>query len=170
MKKLAFAAVAGAALLMAGPAMAQDSGFYIGAGVGQFGLDIEDFSDEDTAFKGLVGYDFNRYFAAELEYFDGGTVEDFGISLDVSGFNLSLKAAWPFTDQFSVYGKVGMVAWEVDAKGLVEGSDDGNDFSWGVGAGYAFTPNFAVRVEYQGFEIEDTDTADLISAAVVWKF
>jgi len=30
--------------------------------------------------------------------------------------------------------------------------------------------NFGGRIEYQGFEIEDTDTVDLISASVVYKF
>lgn len=40
----------------------------------------------------------------------------------------------------------------------------------GVGAGYSFTDHFGVQVEYQGFEIEDTDTVDMISLGGVWKF
>jgi opacity protein-like surface antigen len=52
----------------------------------------------------------------------------------------------------------------------VSGSDDGEDVSWGVGLGFDFADNLGVTVEYQAFEIEDTDTVDLISAALVWKF
>jgi opacity protein-like surface antigen len=61
--------------------------------------------------------------------------------------------------------------WEADVSSFeVSGTDDGEDVSWGVGLGFDFADNLGVTVEYQGFEIEDTDTVDLISAALVWKF
>lgn len=170
--KFVFTAVASALLLSATPAMAADgTGFYVGAGVGSMSVDVGDFSGDDTAFKVFGGWDFNQYIGGELEYIDGGTAEDLGGKVDVTGFNASLKGAYPFTEQFSVFGKIGMIFWDADASaGGISGSDSGEDFSWGVGAAYDFTDNFGGRIEYQGFEIQDTDTVDLISASVVFKF
>lgn len=171
--KFVFTAVASALLLSATPTMAADStGFYVGAGIGSFGLDFDlgdgdDFSGDDTSFKVLGGWNFNQFVGGELEYIDGGSPEDWGVGIDVSGWNFSLKGTYPFTEQFNAFAKVGLIAWEVDAAGA---SDDGNDFSWGIGGGYEFTDNFGARIEYQNFEIEDTDTADLISASVIYKF
>jgi opacity protein-like surface antigen len=93
-----FAFVTGA-LLAASPAMAaEDSGFYIGAGLGNFalsseGIDIDygdlqvntgrDFDGSDFAFKILGGWQLNKYIAFEAEYFDGGTPDDkFNFSYD----------------------------------------------------------------------------------------
>ena len=93
-----FAFVTGA-LLAASPAMAaEDSGFYVGAGLGNFALSSEsididegglqvntgrDFDGSDFAFKILGGWQLNKYIAFEGEYFDGGTPDDkFDFSYD----------------------------------------------------------------------------------------
>ena len=41
--------------------------------------------------------------------------------------------------------------------------DDGVDLAYGIGASYAFTDQFAVRVEYEGVDVDDLDTADLLT-------
>ena len=161
-----FALLASAAFAIS-PAMADDAGFYVGAGVGEFGLEIDGFDDSDTAFKVFGGYQFIKYLGVELEYIDGGTAEDFGLKVDVSGFNLSLMGILPVGERFDLFAKLGMIAWDADAPGI--GSDSGEDLSWGIGAGYAFTDNLGARLEYQGFEIEDAD-GDMISIGMCWKF
>ena len=89
----------------------------------------------------------------------------------MSGFNASLRGALPVGEQFSLFAKVGMMFWDVDVDSAeLSGSDSGEDFSWGIGAGFDFTETLGATVEYQGFEVEDTDTVDLISASLVWKF
>jgi OmpA-OmpF porin, OOP family len=170
MQKFVFAAAA--ALCLATPVLAaDDDGIYVGAGVGSMGVDLGGFSGDDVGFKVLGGWMFNPYIGAELEYIDGGTAEDRGFEIDISGVNASLRGAYPFSDRFSVFAKVGMMFWEADVTSFeVSGTDDGEDVSWGVGLGFDFTDNLGATVEYQGFEIEDTDTVDLISAALVWKF
>jgi opacity protein-like surface antigen len=170
MKKFVFAAAA-ALCLTSPPLAAQDTGVYVGAGVGSMGVDIGGFGGDDVGYKVFGGWMFNPYIGGELEYIDGGTAEDRGIEIDVSGFNASLRGAYPLGDQFSVFAKVGMMFWEADVSSFeVRGTDDGEDLSWGVGLGFDFADNLGVTVEYQGFEIEDTDTVDLISAGLVWKF
>lgn len=164
-----FALVAASALAMS-PAMAQDTGFYVGAGIGDFGVDVGTFDGSDTGFKAFGGYQFIKYLAAEVEYLDGGTVEDRGFEIDVSGFNLSGMGILPVGEKFSLFAKLGMIFWDADLGGVERGSDSGEDFSWGVGGGYDFTDQFGMRLEYQGFEIEDTDTVDMISLGASWKF
>jgi len=182
-------AIVAAAVFAISPAMAAGSGPYVGAGVGSFGLDVDgiedgvNFSGDDTGFKLLGGYRMNQYFGAELEYIDGGSVEDkysidgdtLKVAIDVSGFNLSLLGSYPFADSFDVFAKVGAIFWDADFKASFPGvptqkdTDDGNDFSWGVGASWYFTDHLGARIEYQGFEIEDADT-DMVSLAILFTF
>ena len=161
-------AVLAPAAFAVSPAMAQDSGFYVGAGIGDFGLDVGGFSGSDTGFKLYGGYEFIKYFAVEAEYIDGGSVDDGGLKIDVSGYNLSGVGILPLAGKFNVFAKLGMIFWDAKMHGF--GNDSGEDFSWGVGGGYSFTDQFGVRLEYQGFEIEDTDTVDMISLGATWKF
>jgi OOP family OmpA-OmpF porin len=170
MKKFVFAAAA--ALCLATPALAaDDGGAYLGVGVGSMGVDVGGFSGDDVGYKVFGGWMFNPYIGAELEYVDGGTAEDRGVEIDVSGFNASLRGAYPVSEQFSVFAKVGMLFWDADVSAPeFSGSDDGEDFSWGIGLGFDFSDTLGVTLEYQGFDIEDTDTVDLISAGLVWKF
>jgi OOP family OmpA-OmpF porin len=171
--KLIYAAVA-AALLSAAPAMAaDDGGFYVGAGVGQFSVDEGGFDESDTGYKLFGGWMFNKYIGGELEYIDGGTVEDSGFGIDTTALNVSLKGNWPVTEQFDVYGKVGYFFWDadIDSSGdsSQESNESGSDLSWGIGAGYDFTENFGIVGEWQWFQIEEAD-AEMMSLGVVWKF
>lgn len=98
--------------LAAAPAMAaEDSGFYLGVGVGQFSLAIDDFEDvtgddfdeEDTSLKVFGGWRFGPFFAAELAYIDFGGPEDtvnvagtpVDAQVEVSGFAPYLVGTLP---------------------------------------------------------------------------
>ena len=82
------AALALAALAAAAGAQAQDneSGFYAGAGVGTFDVEIDDFDDldptidsydsDDTAWKAFGGWRYNPYLAFELAYVNLGSPDD----------------------------------------------------------------------------------------------
>ena len=82
------AALAVAALAAAMSAQAQDneSGFYAGAGVGTFDVEIDDFDDvddtidgydsDDTAWKAFGGWRMNPYLAFELAYVNLGSPDD----------------------------------------------------------------------------------------------
>ena len=77
-------AVAIVALAGTGPAMAQDpeeqEGVYVGGGVGDFSVEIDEFDgddinfdDSDTVYKAFVGYRFNQFFGAQFDYYDLGS-------------------------------------------------------------------------------------------------
>jgi len=142
-----FTFVAGALLASAPAFAADDSGWYVGAGLGNFALSSEsidiseggleintgrDFDGSDFAFKILGGWQLNKYIAFEGEYFDGGSAEDkfdftylgydgqLTIKADTTGWVFSGLGILPLGDSFNVFAKLGFVMWDVDAKGVVK--------------------------------------------------
>jgi OmpA-OmpF porin, OOP family len=141
---------------------------------------------KDTGFKVFGGYMFNRHFGVEGAYVDLGEVSysgDFfgapvtGGKVEVSGVNIAALGSYPITEQFSVFGKIGLFIWDVEASDTTGGvpfsaKEDGRDISFGVGLGYNFTRNLGVRLEWERFKVEAVSKADadLISVGVVWRF
>ena len=170
---------------------AQDSGWYVGANVGQsnFKDGCTDISgpgvsceDTDTAFGVFGGYQFNKYFGAELGYTELGKVTASGsginAELKAKGFELLAVGTFPINEQFSVYGKLGLFAWDVDASasGFGSESETGTDVTYALGVQYNFTKKFGVRAQYQQYkDVGKDDTTgksdvDVISVGVVFKF
>lgn len=142
-------AVAAALALVAAPAMAaDDSGFYVGVGVGEFGINIDDDAvdeavddatdDMNTGVRVFGGWQFNQYFGIEGGY-DGGagfddTVGDFvangaeaDIDIDIQGFDLMLVATLPMGDKFYGFAKAGVLFWDIEADASLREDLNGND-------------------------------------------
>jgi OOP family OmpA-OmpF porin len=188
-------ATAATAILAASPAFAaDDSGFYVGAGLGNFSADSQtivngrDFDGSDIGFKVFGGYKFMPWLAAEAEYIDGGEPDDnvdsgtaqLRLAIGVTGFVGSAVGILPIGENFNVFGKLGFIYWDADGSGKLrdEGDlvtkisvgEDGTDFAWGVGGTWNITDTFGVRAEYQGFEISEFNSVDFASASVIWSF
>ena len=183
---------AASAILFAGPAFAQDTGFYAGATIGQSeagdactgvsgaGVSCD---DKDTAWRILGGYQVNRNFAVEFGYTDLGEVSASGpggnVTIETTAFELVAVGILPIADRFSAYGKIGMYRAETDATvnvpGFTSSSESNTDLTFGVGVRYDFTKNLGVRGEYQkysdvgGGDIGEDDV-DVFSIGVIWKF
>jgi OmpA-OmpF porin, OOP family len=177
------------AMAFAGPALAQDAGWYVGATLGQSkskdaceGGPV-DCDDKDNAWRILGGYQFNKNLAIELGYTDLGEASASG-----GGFTASIEAAvWelvavgslPITPNFSVYGKLGMYRGETDLTtnlpGISNESESNTDLTFGIGVRWDFTKNLGLRAEYQvyqdvgGGNIGEGDV-EVISLGVIWKF
>ena len=164
------------------PAMAgTDSGFYIGAGVGQSSAgDIDvgdfdvDFDGDDTAFKIIGGFNFGIIplldLAVEASYVDLGEADDGDLSLDADGFTL-FGIAGTTLGPIGIFGKAGLINWDADAtlEDVGSGSDDGTDPAYGIGAKFAIG-SFQVRGEYEYFDIDAADDVDLLSVSVLYTF
>jgi OOP family OmpA-OmpF porin len=128
--------------LMAAPfAMAQDTGWYGGANLGQSNASIDDArisndllgsglvttsiddDDRDRGFKLFGGYQVNKYFAVEAGYFDLGqfgfvanTVPTGSLSGDIKikGLNLDAVGTLPITEKFSAFGRLGVAYAHTD--------------------------------------------------------
>jgi len=138
---------------------------------------------KDTAWKVFGGYMFNRNFGIEAAYVDLGEVSYSGSfggaavtggKVEVNGFNIAALGSYPVTQEFSVFGKIGLFLWNAEASDTTGGvpfsaKNDGTDLSFGLGVGYSFTPNLGVRAEFERFEASDAD-ANLISIGIVWRF
>lgn len=122
----------------AAPAIAADTGFYAGAGIGIFNTEISEsdiglkFDEDDTGFKVFGGYQFLPWLGAELAYIDGGessvSTSDpaFGsakLEVDVSAITAAAVGTLPIGEMFELYGKLGIAMWDgkltASASGLI---------------------------------------------------
>ena len=169
------------AMLVAGPALAQDQGGYAGLTLGQSkqkdacdgvsgaGISCD---DKDTAWRILGGYQFNKNLAAELGYTDAGEVSasgTFSASIEAKIWELVAVGSWPFTPNFSAYGKLGF-AWS-EVKGFGQ-NESGLDLTYGFGASFAFSPTVAFRAEWQKYpDAGDGATdIDVLSVGAIFRF
>lgn len=188
-RKALIAITALSAAAFAAPAMAQRmsnmSSAYVGGSIGQskFKGACDDAAagiscdDKDTAFRLFGGYQFNRNIAAELGYASLGKVKISGpgFSGDVEGtaWDLSAVGSWPFTNEFSVIGRLGLARTEGKGGGDIGGSDNKNAVTFGLGAQYDFSRNLGLRGEWQRYKVNaagDDSDVDVLSVGVLWRF
>ena len=179
MKALFAGAGVAATFVFAGPATAQTSwsDVYLGATIGQSKFKdgcggFGDCDDEDTAWRIFGGYQFNRYFAAELGYHDLGEASASAGASEGTAWEILGVASYPFTNQFSVYGKLGGYRGDLEGPG---GDESNTDLTYGVGLRYDFTPKVGVRGEWQryselgGGNVVETDV-DVLSVGILYRF
>ncbi|HWK73231.1 MAG TPA: porin family protein [Povalibacter sp.] len=172
-----------------------ERGFYVGAGVGQFNVKIDDIDDadeaierlddDDAAWKIFAGYRFNPYIALEAAYIDfgrpksrfaaSGSSGDFKVSLD--GFAPYLIGSLPL-GPVEVFAKVGYYYYDVktsidldDLGGNVFRSKKSDqDFLYGAGVGMTFFDHLHARLEYEKIEADQLDDADALWLSGAWRF
>ena len=170
-------------------------GFYAGAGAGAaeptswdndyWYSDVES-GDSDTSFSVFAGYRFNRYLAAEVGWFDAGTmgwnqslvyvpdlldVYNTDVDLEVTAVNATVIGILPFARIWEAYIRGGAAFYDASADqrltpsfggATVERSvdDSGADLLFGIGIGLTLFDRAHVRLEFQSFFIDE----DLIAA------
>jgi opacity protein-like surface antigen len=158
------------------PALADESGWYVGTNVGQSGAKIDDpritsgllaagfattsINDDDRhiGFKVFGGYQFNRHFAVEGGYFDLGR---FGFTaytlpvgtlrgdIELKGVNLDALGILPFTQKLSAFGRVGLNFADAKDTFTATGSVNVTDPNRGKRAA---NYKFGVGLEYDFFD------------------
>lgn len=86
--------------------------------------------------------------------------------LSADGSELSLVGRVPVGQKASVLLRLGQLKWEgeerIDASnGFAEGTDDGNDMFYGLGADYRLGERFLLRGEYVRYSLGDFDATRL---------
>jgi hypothetical protein len=188
-------ATACAGALACGTAAAQenDEGFYIGGGVGQFNVQVDDIDDtdeaverlddDDTAWKAFVGWRMNPYFALELAYIDfGGPSDRFDASGSSGDFAVELAGFAPYVigtiplGPVELFGKVGYYFYDVDASVDLDNGPDFDsssseqDLLYGFGVGMTFFERLNARLEYEKIDSSFVDDADAIWFSGQWRF
>ncbi|HNC53164.1 MAG TPA: outer membrane beta-barrel protein [Accumulibacter sp.] len=144
-------ALAFSLLFASGVAAAQQSGFYVGAGVGQGKVSIDNGASDalvnagatnvssskdntDTSYKIFAGYQINKNFEVEGGYANfgkykasaSGTIAGGPISAsgDVKSYAIFLDAVGiaPVTEAFSVFGKAGVAFTDTEANASASGA------------------------------------------------
>jgi OOP family OmpA-OmpF porin len=184
------------------------SAWYIGAGVGQSRASIDDQrlirslmnsgansvqftkDERDLGYKFFLGKQLNENFAIEGGYFNlgksnfaaNGNPGQLNGQVGLQGVNLDLLAQLPFTDQFSVYARLG--AHYTEAKSHFTGNrlyaltspnptERNSNGKLGLGMEYKFTETLAMRAEVERYRINDgvqnRNNVDFYSLNLVYK-
>jgi opacity protein-like surface antigen len=191
---LALASFSGAAL-----AEENDSGFYLGAGWGQFNVKIENAqgvtdvigdlsTDDSSAWKAFLGWRFVKWVAIEGDYIDLGNPRgtfnaagsDGHYSVKLSGFGAYVIGTLPIT-VFELSAKAGYYWHDVnlhvnfdnfgEGNGEVVNSSSNRDaFAYGVGAGITFIDHLNVKLEYERFDLKDLKDPYTVWLTGAWRF
>jgi hypothetical protein len=167
-------------------AVAADNGVYLGAGVSQVKLDnvgedfdtgnLDNFELDDTSWKLIGGFRPLDNFAVELNYMDLGdesrTIN--GVTFNVEGKAYAAYAVGllPF-GPVDLYAKGGLVRYE--SEGGASGplgfrfDNDGTEFGYGAGV-QARLGSLGARLEYEQFDVDNTDGVEMLSLGVTWTF
>jgi opacity protein-like surface antigen len=182
MRTLLFAALA----LAATSAYADGPSVYIGAGIAEARADNDNFDgdrnrDIDHAgWKVLAGFRPIPPVAIEADYMGLGH-----LSRDSRDFNFDgrddtnanafagyvvgfLPLPVPYLD---VFGKAGVARWRFDGhtnSSFFAIDDHGTDFAWGGGAQVHYG-SFGVRLEYEQFNVRNTDGVKLLTLDVLFR-
>ena len=144
-----------------------ESGAYIEGNIGTLYESVDILGIQASAFGSLglnanLGYQFNRYLAAEAGYTAYGIGETGGI---VNGVDAAAKFILPFQigeSDFSVFAKLGVAD-------LFKGGDNSVTPLAGIGAAYAITPNLDLNVQAQGVT-EGFFSLGLLSTGLTYHF
>ena len=184
--------LAGLLLLTSALAHADDSLFYVGAGISRNKLsEITNsnltFADIDhTSWKALAGVRPLSFLAVEADYMDLGSSsgslfqpagEQCSTHSDAKAFAAYavgfLPVPVPFLD---LYAKAGLSRWKLEGDtttpgvaGLFSFSRNGTAFAWGAGA-QVHLGAIGARLEYENFNITNTNGAQIISLDLMLNF
>jgi OmpA-OmpF porin, OOP family len=167
------------------------SGFYLGGGVGQFNAGIDDVDDvdatvdewdeDDTAYKFFAGYRLNRFVAFELDYINlgepsGSVVPGFNVDSSVDGFAPYVVGTLPLGPYFELYGRLGYYFYDATVgvtdtlDNRVEFDEESEDLVWGAGIGANLGEKVNLRFEYERFDLQGLDDSDALWLTAAWRF
>jgi outer membrane protein OmpA-like peptidoglycan-associated protein len=150
---------------------AEDDTFWnVGAAASfsQYSFDDDTLDDNSVGLQLFVGYRFNKWFGLEGAYHNTGTFSDDidppnpGGDVDVSLDGISGSAlvfAPTLAEGVDLYGKVGYYAFDQDLviDDAVSQNNSPDGLLLGAGARLMVSEQFAVRAEYEWYDIDDGD-------------
>ncbi|MBV1914240.1 MAG: porin family protein [Pseudomonadales bacterium] len=158
-----------------------DSGFYVGGGVGYTAVEIDGdgdtFDESDTSYKVFGGYNFGLVpfldIAAEVSYVNfgnpSGLLDDTAAGVEITGFDVFGLVGFDL-GPVGIFAKAGLINWDADVSyGGDAGGDDGSDPAYGIGAKFQIG-SFAVRGEFEYFDVESVKNLSMLSVSGVFTF
>ncbi len=106
--------------------------------------------DKDTAWKVFGGYKITERLSAEAAYVNLGDIHKTSNGTvqisDVSALTAAAVAAMPISDQFDIFGKVGVMRWSSDN---TAGDESGFGMTYGIGAKMNINEKTKLRAEWE---------------------
>jgi hypothetical protein len=121
---------------------------------------------DNRVFRGFVGGRFNNAVGLELGAINIGDYKRGGGTTDGWGVDIALVAGIPIGANSAIFGKLGTLYSRTDVTGVGIPTGEESDWGvrWGIGGQIGFTPQWAVRLDFDRFEVglpggkEDLDT------------
>lgn len=161
---------------IATPALAADTGLYMGAKFGTVNYNYDYASKNSQAGYGLLlGYTVNRVLAVEAEFSRlGGFNDDLGNG-EIKGkaFGFSGVGYLPLNRDFSLFGKMGIITTTLDDSpqpGLsgTSYSDSFTGFNLGLGIQFAAGDTAAVRFGFDNYPVAHISNVNASSANMMY--
>lgn len=151
---------------------------YVGISAGNSKYDINPglggtgFDDSGNAFKIYTGGFFHPNLGVELGYINAGKARRVGGDTEAHGINLSLVGRAPLHEQFDLFGKIGTTYGRTrtggfSGMGVQTGKEDGFGLSYGIGARWSFTPQWAAVIEWESHKFKFSDGGDAVKMTTV---
>jgi OOP family OmpA-OmpF porin len=128
-----------------------------------------DFEGDDLGYKLIVGVRPLDWLGFEGNYVNFGEPDDTvaGTKIQTEGYGIAGYAVgFLGLGPVDVFGKAGVVSWDTK----IDRDDfDGTDLAYGVGVQFRLL-SLGVRAEYEIFDIDDLDNANMLSVGVTYTF
>jgi len=149
---------------------------YAGFSVGNASPDSSSF-DNAIGWKVFGGYQLNEILAVEGGYIsfgemDGPTESGATTVFEATGLEVAAVGNYPINSQFSIFGKVGLLAWDGETSNpnpVFSFTDTGTDVFFGLGGQYEISGNLAMRASWESYTMDNFDI-NFLSASAVFGF
>jgi OOP family OmpA-OmpF porin len=134
---------------------------------------VDNVDKKATSYRVFLGYQFNRYIATELGFFNLGKygfssttapAGNFNGQIKYRGIDLDLVGTLPVTDNLSLLARGGIRQAKANAVftgsssspvTTADRSESGANYKVGAGLQYAFSPHFVMRGEVDRYKVSD---------------
>jgi hypothetical protein len=163
---------------------AGESGFYVGAGIGntfysdKFSLgdvtdEVQEIDKNSTAWKIFAGFGGHKFLGIEGGYRTFGTIkDDFGgdtLETKIDGWDVQALGRVKIAI-VEAFAKAGVMFWNSEVSFQdVSADDSGSNFIWGLGAQVDLGP-LGVRLEWESLEQKDVDNLSVVSLGATFGF
>ena len=133
---------------------ANESGVYIGAGMGSYSINVNNLDKNDDVIKTLIGVQVNDMFGLEASMTDFDRINNGGDRFEADGHGLAAVLSFPVGESSALFVKGGQFWWDADASiSNTSQSSNGNDPFWGAGFKFGFTEALALRLEAERYDV-----------------
>ncbi|MEX1034204.1 MAG: outer membrane beta-barrel protein [Cellvibrionaceae bacterium] len=130
---------------------------YVDGSVGIADAELGRFETDDTFLRLGAGVAFSEELSLEAGFWDFGSASQQGVRVSADALFGAVKASTSIGNNLTLYGRLGLLRWDVDVSGpTFFEDDDGHDLIFGGGIGFPVGPG-QVGVEIHFADLDEVD-------------